>query len=345
MAYNFVPKTEKDILSLNNKFGSELIALLLYLQKKTGTPDPITLDKSLPRNVKVLRHLQSKVTKQELLKISPGLLIDFGNGSRGGGGAANLGLGFERDLINDLNLFVQEGMSAKFDNPKFIQEFANAYDLSAARKIEIKSMGALNQRRSLVFSGNQPYILGSNFDIGKIVADVDVFVDGKPIHLSAKYGKTVTFFNAGVARILSEKSIKEKSLSEEGKALLDLFAIDHGMFCRVFNEYGKGKEMVEVNTFREIDKTKLKKFLMSGIGYGYHLVHKIGKIVYHQPMTRRELESYATPLSCEVRYPIGSAKRVDIFVETPMFKLKLNIRNKQGGTYPSHIMSDYEAKH
>lgn len=345
MAYNFVPKSEKDIDSLNNKFGSELSALLLYLQKKTGAPDPITLDRGLPRNVKVLRYLQSKVTLPELKKISPSLLIDFGDGSRGGRGASNKGLGFEGELINDFNKFNSEGLSAKFENVDFIREFASMYNLSRVKTIKVEEKGGLNQKRPLVFQGNQPYILGSNFDIGKIVTDVDVKLDTTTIHLSAKYGKTVTFFNAGIMKILSEKMIKEKKLSKEGTALLNLFGIDDEPFCRVFNEYGKGNDLHVVDTFNKIDKTKLKNFLKSGIGYGYHLVHKIGKIVYHQPMTKESLDRAATPLSCEVRYPIGTAKRVDIFVETPGYKLKLNIRNKQGGLYPSHIMSDYEAKH
>ena len=46
-----------------------------------------------------------------------------------------------------------------------------------------------------------------------------------------------------------------------------------------------------------------------------------------------------------ILYPKGgSAKRVDIKVETDIFHLNFNIRNKQGGILPSHIMCDYKIK-
>ena len=37
----------------------------------------------------------------------------------------------------------------------------------------------------------------------------------------------------------------------------------------------------------------------------------------------------------------SAGKRVDIDIDTPNIMLKINIRNKQGGVYPSHIMCDY----
>ena len=37
----------------------------------------------------------------------------------------------------------------------------------------------------------------------------------------------------------------------------------------------------------------------------------------------------------------SAGKRVDIEIDTPNITLKINIRNKQGGVYPSHIMCDY----
>ena len=40
----------------------------------------------------------------------------------------------------------------------------------------------------------------------------------------------------------------------------------------------------------------------------------------------------------------SAGKRVDIDIETPFITLKINIRNKQGGVYPSHIMCDYTFK-
>ena len=35
------------------------------------------------------------------------------------------------------------------------------------------------------------------------------------------------------------------------------------------------------------------------------------------------------------------AKRIDVYIETEEMIFKFNIRHKQGGIYPSHIMCDF----
>ena len=40
----------------------------------------------------------------------------------------------------------------------------------------------------------------------------------------------------------------------------------------------------------------------------------------------------------------GSGKRLDIHCESSEYKFMFNLRNKQGGKYPSHIMCDYKKK-
>jgi hypothetical protein len=40
----------------------------------------------------------------------------------------------------------------------------------------------------------------------------------------------------------------------------------------------------------------------------------------------------------------GKGKRVDIEFSNQYYDFKVNIRNKQSGVYPSHIMMDYESK-
>ena len=63
------------------------------------------------------------------------------------------------------------------------------------------------------------------------------------------------------------------------------------------------------------------------------------------------IDSKYTNTSSNISAPIiyygglgGSGKRVDITFESPTYKFKINIRNKQGGLYPSHIMCDYIKK-
>ena len=40
----------------------------------------------------------------------------------------------------------------------------------------------------------------------------------------------------------------------------------------------------------------------------------------------------------------GLGKRIDIVFESEKYRFKINIRNKQGKLYPSHIMCDYKKK-
>ena len=40
----------------------------------------------------------------------------------------------------------------------------------------------------------------------------------------------------------------------------------------------------------------------------------------------------------------GKGKRIDIECESGKYKFKFNIRNKQGGQYPTHVMCDYKKK-
>jgi hypothetical protein len=48
-----------------------------------------------------------------------------------------------------------------------------------------------------------------------------------------------------------------------------------------------------------------------------------------------------------IEYPVGgSAKRIDIKLETKLYELNFNIRSKAAGvTFPTHIMCDYKFKH
>ena len=40
----------------------------------------------------------------------------------------------------------------------------------------------------------------------------------------------------------------------------------------------------------------------------------------------------------------GKGKRIDIEMQSSKYVFKWNIRNKQGGKYPSHLMCDYSYK-
>ena len=348
MAYNFIPTSVKDIAAAKLKTGAVLIALYDYIVKKVpNAKAPLAIDKAKPNSVKIVRALNGTVSVNELKKIAPGITLSWGNGSRGGSGAANKGIGFERDLETDLIAYREEGISSDRIKAKtFLVDLEQYYGLENAKSIEVKSEGALNKRRPLTFMGNQPIISGggTDFNVGSTVTDLTLMKDGKPIYLSLKYGATVTFFNIGVSTILKPTEINHGMISDlNGVSLLNMFGIDNMKFCRVFTEHGSknGSEEV-VDVTGKINRQALTTFIMSGVGYGYHLVHKVGSQIHHFEMTKGKLQKACTPNQVTVRYPYGTAKRVDVTVTTPVFQLKINIRNKQGGLYPTHVMADYK---
>ena len=94
---------------------------------------------------------------------------------------------------------------------------------------------------------------------------------------------------------------------------------------------------------RNANKSALQRLLLTGIGYGYWMVHRKGKKVEFYEMTAGRMKKASKIKSIEILYPKpGDAKRIDIEVYTPLYIFKFNIRNKQGGLYPSHIMCDYK---
>ena len=355
MAFNFIPKSADEIVKSNMKTANELAALWTHINNKyKGEKTPLALDKTKPAEAKVARQFSLSFKLKDLQKIAPSVKLTFGNGSRGGGGAANKGLGFEREMVEDLLELRNSGVtSKKFKNKDFVKFMCKELGLDESPFEVDGNVGALNQRRPLLFRGSNIYVGSDDFKIGDKVTDVTVYIEGDPIYLSAKYGTTVTFFNAGVATIFTPAEMKGGLVKNpSGVSLLNMLSIDNARFCSTFNQYDPANKVKSsvgggmVNVTNTVDKGVLQEFLKSGIGYGFVLVHKLGSKVYCQFMDYKVLDKASTIQSVHVKYPEpGAAKRIDVFVETPMFSLKINIRNKQGGLYPSHIMSDYKHKH
>jgi hypothetical protein len=351
--FGIIPGNLKDIEKLDPKYKDDLADLYDTVQDQTNSRmvDPLAIDRKVHRKVKIARGVADDVNLPSVKKKFPKLNISVGNGSRGNQGSANRGNLFEGELADDLRTWIAEGLDGEFMYPQFIDDFAEK-ELTGAKNIEVQDMGALNQPRPIVFKGKKIYIGSDNFDVGPTVTDVTVVADGKPYYLSLKMGGTVTFFNAGVRKLFPDSSFKNGEVeTKEGKALLDMLAIDHDRFIKIFTEYVKPakktkaeKDVVDVTN--KIDKKVLHDFIKSGVGAGYWLIHKVKKHVYVENISTTKLASMTKPQSVKIHYPKGGgAKRIDIVIETPKFQLKFNIRNKQGGLNPTHIMSDYKILH
>ena len=218
--------------------------------------------------------------------------------------------------------------------------------------------GGENQRRPLVQGREGLVVGGAHSNVGESVVDVYVEdVDGNPYYLSLKYGSTVTFCNVGIKRLFTDKSFNEYKNTGEyiadsyngvnGQELLDLFNIDANKFADIFVNGGTTKDYTDIT--KELQSNKaFKEFLKSVVGYGYVLVHQIGKDIHYIDLRK---ESDMNKLIGDVKNAriqyggvTGKGKRIDIIVEMTNMDIKFNIRNKQGGVFPTHIMADYVIK-
>ena len=240
----------------------------------------------------------------------------------------------------------------------------------------IHSCGSLNNRRPLMMTNDGQIVVGDS-DIastGDKVADVKVDTVGRrgTINLSLKSGTTVSFCNAGVSKLFPASSFA-KYLEDErngileyhggsangmtGNDLLQFFGIDPIKFADVFVQYRNDKDSKKSKSTKkdEEDVTQLiasnpnfYKFVCSVIGYDYILIHELGPDIHcYDLKSQEDLDNFIGRLEyAKVLYPInGEAKRIDIVVKYSNIIIKFNIRNKQSGIFPSHLMSDYTILH
>ena len=240
----------------------------------------------------------------------------------------------------------------------------------------IHSCGSLNNRRPLMMTNDGQIVVGDS-DIastGDKVADVKVDTVGRrgTINLSLKSGTTVSFCNAGVSKLFPASSFA-KYLEDErngileyhggsangmtGNDLLQFFGIDPIKFADVFVQYRNDKDSKKGKSAKkdEEDVTQLiasnpnfYKFVCSVIGYDYILIHELGPDIHcYDLKSQEDLDNFIGRLEyAKVLYPInGEAKRIDIVVKYSNIIIKFNIRNKQSGIFPSHLMSDYTILH
>lgn len=369
MAYNLFPSSEDEIRTIysdtNHQEKTEVVCKLYnFLSEKHETPLALNPDHQPNFNsVKIIRNayfdikpieeiLETQFTIDKVVANIPDikLNITFGDGSRGNRGINNRGNSFESELSDDMNRYFDSvDHSPKFDG--FIQDFDKIADGLENYDVRFsEQLGGLNNKRPLVFLDDNPLIGGYMDDIGDVVTDVNVQLDGITHYLSLKMGGTTTFFNSGVSKILpSDEITSGRILNINGQKLLDTLGIHNESFCNVFNDYQISETKIrspKLEVEHTGNKDKIENLLKSGIGYGYTMVHlEKGTDTHVFPVNRDTVEKVSKVNSMVVSYPTnGSAKRVDVHVETDYLKLKFNIRNKQGGLYPTHVMCDYKWK-
>jgi hypothetical protein len=298
--------------------------------------------------------------KKSVVKVSKFTKTSEFGGMDSSGKRINLGIKFEKDLFAKMYDCL-EGKKCMDIKGKGIGPYASAanYIINASSKkighsaIEFKDTGKRNTPRPIVASPGSLYINPPQHSKhGALVSDIDIVhkLGGKS-HLSLKYGSTLTFMNAGVSKILNETEMKTGTISNiQGKNILAAFGIDEQMFCDVFNKYGKTNERFPrvVTTAREYNSKLLNQLISTGMGSEYWMVHgqPNGSVNfwYMDPARNKAFSSITGNVIVYYGGKSGKGKRLDVDFSNQYFDFTLNIRNKQRGLYPSHIMLDYTSK-
>ena len=350
-AYSFFPKSVEEIETELKDFSTdsqnEIKALFTFLKTKyPSVYTPINIDKKKQNNVNVTRELQSETEISDIVSGAgiKKIKLKFGNGSSGNRGVNNRGNMFEGAFATAITTWWNGEEVENKSMLAAIKDLDKTYKLSDSSKLDVNVVGGENTKRPLKFG---PTIIldnpkGSGFDIGKSVTDVTLVTDNREIYLSLKLGTTTTFFNVGVRRILSPDQIKSgKITNKDGLNLLSIFGIDPVKFTEVFNGTSKGS----VDTRAKVDSNKIEKLLQSGIGYNYHIIHKMSKGILSKQMNQSAMKKAAKITGGVTVYyggKTGRGKRVDVEFKSASYKFKINIRDTQGKDgYPTRMMCDF----
>lgn len=329
--------------------------------KGLNIPQPITIS---GKDVKIIRSLDTPefvksiedefnftvTNSNKKIRIGKGFMVSFGNGTRAKGGVLK-GPEFEDHFAMDLAKWIEEGDEGykHMFVPEVAEEFITKSNFGKYNpKVEdIRKVGAENNSRPILFSGNQPYIGSLDYlNTGKTLSDVTIDTN-PPIYVSCKTTSTVSFFNAGVMRLIPEIMIKSGHYSPEVLSLFNMLGIDPVKFSKVFEFIETGKRFGEsINV--SVDTKILREFIKTGIGGGYWLVHKgyrgkLNSVKYVDSDFINKASNIKGPITVYYGGKGGEGLRIDIEFNTEIFKFKINIRDKQGKKgYPSHIMMDYQ---
>ena len=292
-----------------------------------------------------------------------------------GGKKENLGIRFENDYFESLDCFLNcecKTTPYKDSAHHLLEDIGKELKTGLA---EVEAVGGKNQPRPLKGGSGGLYVEAGGIktkDIGSTVTDITTkWGTGgkKEEYLSLKYGKTLTFINSGVGRIFLPEDYKNnfgyrngaylptnklpKGYSgfknAIGKEIFKIFGIDPQLYADVFNKYNtSGYKGDKVNATNLADKRSIQDLLEYAIGYGYWMVHGgiTGGVKFYQIDKDYMKKAAIISGSIEIHYggSTGKGKRVDIHMESSVYKFMWNLRNKQSGLYPSHIMCDYKKK-
>ena len=277
-------------------------------------------------------------------------------GGQTGGKKVNLGIKFEKDFYESLRCELAcecKRTSYEKEAKNLVEQIGKDVGVGFS---DVEAVGGKNQPRPLVGGGGGLYVTAGGTktkEIGSTVTDITTFwgPGKKEKYLSLKYGNTLTFINSGVGRIFTADDYKkyfEGYSNPIGKEIFRMFGIDPVTYAKTFNEYPHKTKMPTVDVTSKCDKSAIQDLLQYAIGYGYWMVHggTSGGVKMYEMDSAYMRKASTISGSVKLMYggSQGKGKRLDIHMESSVYKFMFNLRNKQSGLYPSHIMCDYKKK-
>jgi len=252
-------------------------------------------------------------------------------------------------------------------NKKFEEKLGQALGMVEADPLNLVGVleeGSANKSRPLAYSGGSLVVAAEGNlteDMGSTLTDVTFqYGDDKiPVYLSLKYGPTLTFFNSGVRgrngpTLFDEEEIKQGTVNEQGGLdFLKMFGMADDKaaikkFCESFTNYPRSQRIKD-HIFPSVtfQRDAIEKLLRSGIGYGYWMVHNTTKTIDVYEVNEQYMKESATIEGGVTIYygrMDGFGKGINMTCSSKHYNFVFNIRNKQGGTFPTHVMCDYKKK-
>jgi len=300
---------------------------------------------------------------------------DFGGqGAQGSGKTLNKGNLFEQYFYEDAVKVLEGATKGKRFvptiiemNKKFEKELGEAMGMvEGDPKFKgVLEEGSANKSRPLAYSGGSLVVAAEGNvteDMGSTLTDI-TFQYGKtltPVYLSLKFGPTLTFFNTGVGGrngplLFTEREISQGNVTTQGGLdFLKMFGMADDQaaikkFCESFTNYPRTTSIKNhIFTPTTFEPSAIKKLLRSGIGYGYWMVHntKDTTIDWYEINEQYMKDAATIDGGVTIYYGRmnGMGKGVNMTCSSEHYNFTFNIRNKQGGTFPTHIMCDYKKK-
>ena len=244
---------------------------------------------------------------------------------------------------NEYERYIYSQLVNKADiSSKEINEFLRIKDIELSDIINVEFVGNRNTKRSIDWNAGKLVLDGwkNLSEIGEKIADIVVYYkkdgDIEKAYISNKTGNTTTFVNAGIGKPTKDNPNLKK--------LCDYLGINYSDVIRGFENYITDTGPIEVpRPFNpKISKNDLKLFLDSAIGENY--IYMSPQKTFEMTSEKRE-QITSNPRDFMLALPSKGRKRVDFIFKTDGFEfIKIVIRNKQGGIWPTHIMCDYKLK-